>query len=109
MSRGAAFPGRLPRDPFRCRGEGTDHAGGLIGLAEKARIKAYWGPCLPAFNRHLWLFGERGADAILRGLRLEETLQSQGVQMLYPLEGFASVRSPAPWRRSRSALLEQMR
>jgi beta-lactamase superfamily II metal-dependent hydrolase len=68
----------------------TDHAGGLIGLAARVGIKAYWGPCLPAFDRHSWLFGARGRDAIARGRRLEETLRAQGVQILYPLEGFAS-------------------
>jgi beta-lactamase superfamily II metal-dependent hydrolase len=74
----------------------TDHIGGLIGITQKRKIHQYWGPCLPAFERHLWLFGKRGQDAINRGLQLENELESQKVSILYPLEGYESEPANSP-------------
>lgn len=45
----------------------ADHVDGLLEYARipgRAHVKKYWGPCLPAFKRHSWLF----ASAIRRGL-----------------------------------------
>jgi beta-lactamase superfamily II metal-dependent hydrolase len=68
----------------------SDHVGGLIGLADKINIATYWGPALPAFKRHLWLFGELGVKAIERCTELEESLKRKGVDICYPLEGYSA-------------------
>lgn len=69
----------------------SDHIGGLEGLPQKIKIENYWGPALPAFKRHLWLFPPRAADSIARGERLEESLKKAHVSIHYPLEGYQSM------------------
>jgi beta-lactamase superfamily II metal-dependent hydrolase len=68
----------------------TDHIGGLRDIAEKRPVDTYWGPCLPAFERHLWLFGDRIRDGIEKAAALQESLTRAGADVLYPLEGFVS-------------------
>jgi beta-lactamase superfamily II metal-dependent hydrolase len=72
----------------------SDHVGGLNGLEQFVSIGSYWGPALPAFARHQWLFGSRGTTAIERGQALETALSRTGVEILYPLEGYASAPIP---------------
>jgi len=72
----------------------TDHIGGLGGLAQDRRVGSFLGPALPAFERHLWLFGARGAEAIRRGRALEGSLREAGVEIGYPLEGYAVAPHP---------------
>ncbi len=67
-----------------------DHIGGLIGLTDKVKVKAYWGPALPAFDRHYWLFGDRIQKALDKAKDLEQELIGAGVEILYPLEGYKS-------------------
>jgi glyoxylase-like metal-dependent hydrolase (beta-lactamase superfamily II) len=66
----------------------SDHVNGLINLVDDLDITEYMGPCLPAFERHRWLFG----DDIQRGLDttriLEEKLRLKGVPIRYPLEEY---------------------
>lgn len=73
----------------------SDHACGLIGLAKKKSVKEFWGPALPAFQRHLWLFGEKGVQAIERGEELEDSLKSKNVDICYPLEGYTMLPFPS--------------
>lgn len=68
----------------------TDHIGGLQGIAGKRRIASFWGPALPAFERHLWLFRDLGVAAIQRGRHLEDSLREAGVDVCYPLESYVS-------------------
>ena len=69
----------------------SDHLDGLMGVVGKKKIGAYWGPALPAFARHRWLFGHRGTEAVRRGEALEAVLAAEGVHdILYPLEGYIS-------------------
>ncbi len=68
----------------------TDHVGGLGGIASRRRVRSFWGPALAAFERHLWLFGQRGVEAIERGRALEDSLKAAKVDICYPLEGYTS-------------------
>jgi len=68
----------------------TDHVGGLLGIAKRRKVTSFWGPALAAFERHLWLFGSRGAAAIKRGRELEDSLKAAKVDICYPLEGYSS-------------------
>lgn len=72
----------------------NDHIGGLIGITNSVTVNEYWGPAIPAFERHLWAFGEGCRRSIIRAQTLEEELAVQNVDCLYPLEGFSS--SPVP-------------
>ena len=73
----------------------ADHVDGLLHYAQRddrLPILRYWGPCLPAFRRHAWLFPTR----IERGLDLSESLQDAlgaGCKISWPVEG-ASWSSP---------------
>lgn len=67
-----------------------DHIGGLCGLTKKVRVREFWGPALPAYQRHEWLFGSAVRNAIARGQELEEELREAGASIIYPLEGFMS-------------------
>jgi beta-lactamase superfamily II metal-dependent hydrolase len=67
-----------------------DHLGGLRGLATTVKIREYWGPVLPAYDRHLWIFGSRCREAVERARALEEELAGAGVGITYPLEGYRS-------------------
>lgn len=54
----------------------ADHVDGLLEYARRdARlpISRYWGPCLPAFERHRWLFPDR----VRRGLAVASTLEQE--------------------------------
>jgi len=54
----------------------ADHVDGLLEYARRdARlpIRRYWGPCLPAFERHRWLFPDR----VRRGLDVASTLERE--------------------------------
>jgi len=81
-----------------------DHQGGLHRLADQTplTIGEYWGPCLPAFTRHKWLFSETVASAVTRATDLEEKLKARNVPIIYPLEGHTA--SPVPGRVSISVL-----
>lgn len=66
----------------------ADHIDGMLAYAEgvgRGTIETYWGPCLPAFERHEWLFPER----IKRGLRQTSALQDAiGLHRTHwPVEG----------------------
>ena len=72
----------------------SDHIDGLLGLFEKdnqIKLSSYLGPCLPAFERHLWLFGERGRKSIERGKILEKAIKESKTDIYYPLEGYSSI------------------
>lgn len=68
----------------------SDHIGGLRDIAAEFQVKTYWGPCLAAFQRHLWLFGDRTSDGIERAAAVEGSLTKSGADIVYPLEGFTS-------------------
>lgn len=70
----------------------ADHQGGFHDLFEDERfsIAEYWGPCLPAFRRHAWLFAPRVARAIERASALEKALSKRSIPVVYPLEGYSS-------------------
>lgn len=69
----------------------SDHVGGLVGLSEELdRVDSYWGPPIPAFERHRWLFGKGVQSAIDRCRAVEESLKSKGTEVLYPVEGYSS-------------------
>ena len=66
-----------------------DHVGGLVSYVERGDqlpVARYWGPCLPAFRRHEWLFPNR----VIRGLdtvtKLEGLLKGHA-SISYPVEG----------------------
>ncbi len=66
----------------------ADHVDGLLefaGIDDRPPISRYWGPCLPAFRRHDWLFAER----VSRGLSLAEDLEARirtEARISYPVE-----------------------
>ena len=64
-----------------------DHIGGLARLSETVTVAEYWGPALPAFRRHAWLFGERTRQVLDRCSELEGSLDAA---IVYPLEGYTS-------------------
>jgi beta-lactamase superfamily II metal-dependent hydrolase len=37
----------------------ADHIGGLDDIWAGRQVRSFWAPCLPAFERHIWLFGKR--------------------------------------------------
>ena len=55
-----------------------DHIGGLRDIAEERQVENYWGPCLVAFERHKWLFGEKIREGIERARVLEDSLRRSG-------------------------------
>lgn len=68
----------------------ADHVGGLEGLWRDHEIATYWAPCLAAFERHDWLFGDKIRSGIRRARELEEGLAAAKTNVVYPLEGYAS-------------------
>lgn len=69
----------------------ADHIDGLaeyVGRGDSLPVARYWGPCVPAFERHDWLFAKR----IKRGLKvakeLEATLAAK-TTVSWPVEGAA--------------------
>ncbi len=73
----------------------ADHIDGLLAYVKQKDvlpIRRYWGPCVPAFRRHDWLFGPR----IARGLDQTEALEKALPPLCdisWPVEG-ASWTSP---------------
>lgn len=72
----------------------ADHIGGLDGIENGRRVDSYWAPCLPAFERHSWLFGARIQTGLAHARNVEGALAAQGASVIYPLEGYSS--SPLP-------------
>lgn len=76
----------------------NDHVGGLFGFTSSfggshVHVAEFWGPALPAFERHLWAFGSKCQESIDRARRLEDDLVSSntGMTRFYPLEGFVAM------------------
>ena len=67
----------------------ADHVDGLVAYVQAPAhlpIEKYWGPCIPAFERHSWLFPPR----IRRGLDQTRMLQNalgSGCKISWPVEG----------------------
>ena len=67
----------------------ADHVDGLLAYVQsqpRLPIEKYWGPCIPAFERHSWLFPPR----IRRGLDQTRILQNAlgpGCKISWPVEG----------------------
>jgi len=87
--------GKLSIDKVVLTHVDADHLDGLFDLSPK-QVKEFWGPCLPAFRRHAWLFPQRVQAAVERTANLESKLKSSGIPILYPLEGY---RDASPDRR----------
>lgn len=68
----------------------SDHVAGLCAIARRTQVDTYWGPALPAFRRHRWLFGARCQEALERGEELESILVEKGTTIMYPMEGYRS-------------------
>ena len=69
----------------------SDHISGLMGIhAVVSRVDEYWGPPVPAYERHIWMFKQRGQAAIRRCRTVEAAMQSLGAKIRYPLEDFTS-------------------
>lgn len=68
----------------------ADHVDGLLAYAEREDqlpIRRYWGPCLPAYDRHSWLFPERIKRGLGKTKLLQEALESNGCAISWPVEG----------------------
>ncbi|SHM44969.1 hypothetical protein SAMN05518668_109180 [Sphingobium sp. YR657] len=66
----------------------ADHVDGLLEYAKlpkRAPIKRYWGPCLPAFQRHRWLFPPRITRGLDVAANLEAALRSD-THISWPVE-----------------------
>lgn len=66
----------------------ADHVDGLLEYAKlpsRAPISRYWGPCLPAFERHRWLFPLRIARGLDIAANLEAALRSE-TNISWPVE-----------------------
>ncbi|PCK78491.1 ComEC/Rec2 family competence protein [Rhizobium sophoriradicis] len=67
----------------------ADHVDGLLAYVETKGalpVRHYWGPCVPAFRRHQWLFAPR----VARGIDKTEALQralSPSCNISWPVEG----------------------
>jgi len=68
----------------------ADHIGGLEAVWQHYGIATYWAPCLPAFQRHEWLFGDKVRRGMERARELEEGLAAAKTNVMYPLEGYGS-------------------
>lgn len=75
-------------DLLVCTHADQDHVGGLSDLASHVDVAEYWGPALPAFERHEWLFGDRARDTIRRCRALEDSLGD--ARIVYPVEGYTA-------------------
>lgn len=68
----------------------ADHVDGLLQLWNERpaglEIGQYWGPCLPAFERHAWLFPARIKRGLDQARTLEEAFSTAAVPVIYPLE-----------------------
>ena len=65
----------------------TDHIGGFAYISSKIKILRYWSPYTPAFENYLWLFGQRGKDAIERAKALEDLLVNKKTILESPVDG----------------------
>jgi beta-lactamase superfamily II metal-dependent hydrolase len=70
----------------------ADHVDGLLEYAKGLRhspvpVSEYWGPCLPAFRRHEWLFDKRIKRGLDQAQALESELQAKDAKIIYPVEG----------------------
>lgn len=68
----------------------TDHIDGFHHIIKNVKIKKYWSPYTPAFEKYLWLFGQRGKKAIERAKNLEIELLKNDVILESPVEGHIS-------------------
>lgn len=67
----------------------ADHVDGLVTLANAGiRPHEYWGPCLPAFERHAWLFPPRIRRGLGQARELERIWAAAGTRCIHPLEGY---------------------
>lgn len=66
----------------------ADHVDGLLEYARRTSrlpIARYWGPCLPAFERHRWLFPDRVTRGLDVAAALEREIESSSV-ISWPVE-----------------------
>lgn len=71
----------------------SDHIGGFSHILDKVKIARYWSPYTPAFEKYLWLFGQRGIDAIKRAKFIEEKLLQRNTIIESPVD--SCILSPA--------------
>ncbi len=67
----------------------ADHVDGLLAYArdkDRLPIHRYWGPCIPAFRRHDWLFNARIGRGLTQAEALEATLDPS-CKRSWPVEG----------------------
>lgn len=67
----------------------ADHVDGLLAYAkmkDALPIQRYWGPCVPAFRRHAWLFPGRVASGIDKTVALQKALPAS-CAISWPVEG----------------------
>ncbi|MDA0576176.1 ComEC/Rec2 family competence protein [Burkholderia gladioli] len=67
----------------------ADHVDGLLAYVkhdDRLPIHRYWGPCLPAFERHSWLFPGRIKRGLDQTKALQEALGSD-CAVSWPVEG----------------------
>ncbi|TPM23817.1 hypothetical protein [Mesorhizobium sp. B2-3-6] len=67
----------------------ADHVDGLLAyakLADRLPIHRYWGPCLPAFRRHGWLFPARIERGLDQTQALQEAIGAHSA-ISWPVEG----------------------
>jgi hypothetical protein len=70
----------------------ADHVDGFVELwserLTELPVGRYWGPCLPAFERHAWLFPPRIKRGLDQARALEDALSAAGVPVVYPMEHY---------------------
>ena len=67
----------------------ADHVDGLLAYArneDRLPIHRYWGPCVPAFRRHDWLFNSRIKRGLTQAEALEKALEPS-CTCSWPVEG----------------------
>ncbi|MCM2453440.1 ComEC/Rec2 family competence protein [Agrobacterium vitis] len=67
----------------------ADHVDGLLGYVkdkDTLPIRRYWGPCIPAFRRHQWLFAPRVFGGIDKAQELQDLLPPT-CAVSWPVEG----------------------
>lgn len=67
----------------------ADHVDGLLGYVkdkDALPIRRYWGPCIPAFRRHRWLFAPRVFGGIDKAQELQDLLPPT-CAVSWPVEG----------------------
>ncbi|MGG0587757.1 MBL fold metallo-hydrolase [Priestia megaterium] len=68
----------------------ADHIKGFNEICNSIKIVEYWSPYTPAFKKYMWLFGERGKDALERASDLEQKLAKRNVKMFSPVDGYVT-------------------